>query len=67
MITLRIVQVTTYGMPLATKLRTELGWEPEFTDLKEDLQHTIDWYTQHEDWWKDEETAVEARYAKNGQ
>ena len=51
----------------ATKLETELGWEPEFTDFKKGLQHTIDWYTQHEDWWKDEKAAVEAKYAKNGQ
>lgn len=51
----------------AIKLRNELGWEPEYTDFKTGLQHTIDWYTQHEDWWKDEKAAVEAKYAKNGQ
>ena len=51
----------------ATKLRTELGLEPEFTDFKTGLQHTIDWYTEHQDWWKDEKVAVEAKYAKNGQ
>lgn len=51
----------------ATKLRTELGWEPKYTDFKTGLQHTIDWYTTHEDWWKDEKAAVEAKYAKNGQ
>ena len=51
----------------ATKLRTKLGWEPEFTDFKTGLQHTIDWYTEHQDWWKDEKAAVEAKYAKNGQ
>ena len=51
----------------ATKLRTELGWEPEFTDFKTGLQHTIDWYTEHQDWWKNEKAAVEAKYAKNGQ
>ena len=37
----------------ATKLRTELGWQPEFTDFRTGLQHTIDWYTEHQDWWKD--------------
>ena len=51
----------------STKLRTELGWKPEFTDFETGLQHTIDWYTQHEDWWQDEKAAVEAKYAKNGQ
>ncbi|MCC4386890.1 dTDP-glucose 4,6-dehydratase, partial [Limosilactobacillus reuteri] len=38
-----------------------------FTDFKTGLQHTIDWYTEHQDWWKDEKVAVEAKYAKNGQ
>lgn len=51
----------------STKLRTELGWKPEFTDFGTGLQHTIDWYTEHEDWWKAEKDAVEAKYAKNGQ
>ncbi|GEL15456.1 dTDP-glucose 4,6-dehydratase [Pediococcus cellicola] len=51
----------------STKLRTELGWQPEFTDFAKGLQATIDWYTEHEDWWKDEKKAVEAKYAKNGQ
>ncbi|WP_427911035.1 dTDP-glucose 4,6-dehydratase [Pediococcus parvulus] len=51
----------------STKLRTELGWKPEFTDFTKGLQATIDWYTEHEDWWKDEKKAVESKYAKNGQ
>lgn len=51
----------------ATKLRTELGWEPIYTDFKKGLQETIDWYTDHQDWWRDEKAAVEAKYAQNGQ
>ncbi|MCT3529656.1 NAD-dependent epimerase/dehydratase family protein, partial [Latilactobacillus curvatus] len=51
----------------STKLREELGWQPEFTDFKSGLQHTIDWYREHEDWWQAEKAAVEANYAKNGQ
>ena len=51
----------------ATKLRTELGWQPEFTDFETGLQHTIEWYTTHEDWWLAEKAAVEAKYARNGQ
>lgn len=51
----------------STKLRTELGWQPEFTDFEKGLQHTIDWYQQHEDWWKAEKAEVEAKYAQNGQ
>ncbi|UTC07724.1 dTDP-glucose 4,6-dehydratase [Latilactobacillus curvatus] len=34
----------------STKLREELDWQPEFTDFKSGLQHTIDWYRDNEDW-----------------
>ena len=51
----------------STKLREELGWQPEFTDFSEGLQHTIDWYTNHQDWWQTEKAEVEAKYAENGQ
>lgn len=49
----------------STKLREELGWQPEFTDFSEGLQHTIDWYTNHQDWWQAEKAEVEAKYARN--
>lgn len=51
----------------ASKLRNELGWEPKFTDFKEGLADTINWYKENKDWWKDQKEAVEAKYAKNGQ
>jgi dTDP-glucose 4,6-dehydratase len=51
----------------ATKLRTELGWQPEFTDFESGLKHTIEWYTNHQEWWQAEKAAVEAKYAQNGQ
>ena len=51
----------------ATKLRQELGWKPKYTNLKEGLQATIDWYTENEEWWKAEKDKVEANYAKQGQ
>lgn len=51
----------------ATKLREELGWEPQYTDLRAGLQATIDWYTNNEDWWKAEKAKVEAKYAEQGQ
>ena len=47
-----------------SKLREELGWEPQFTNFEEGLEDTIKWYTDHEDWWKAEKDAVEAKYAK---
>jgi len=51
----------------SSKLRSELGWTPTYTNLREGLQATIDWYTKNEDWWKSEKTKVEAAYAQQGQ
>ncbi|AOW75278.1 dTDP-glucose 4,6-dehydratase [Pediococcus acidilactici] len=51
----------------STKLREELGWEPKYTNFEDGLRHTIEWYKNHEDWWKDEKAAVEKKYAANGQ
>ena len=38
----------------STKLREELGWEPQFTNFESGLEETIKWYTDHQDWWKAE-------------
>ncbi|MHA6510619.1 dTDP-glucose 4,6-dehydratase [Tessaracoccus sp. Y1736] len=51
----------------ATKLRTELGWEPRFGDLEAGLRDTVDWYRDHEDWWAPAKDATEAAYAAKGQ
>jgi dTDP-glucose 4,6-dehydratase len=54
----------------ATKIRTELGWQPHFTDnpgMREGLQQTIEWYDQHRTWWQSQKEQVEAEYAKQGQ
>jgi dTDP-glucose 4,6-dehydratase len=54
----------------STKLRTELGWQPRYTDnmgMNEGLKQTIDWYDQHRDWWHVQKAEVEAAYAKQGQ
>lgn len=51
----------------ASKLRNELGWEPQYTNFEEGLKATIDWYTNHREWWQDQKDTVEAKYAKNGQ
>lgn len=51
----------------ATKLRTELGWEPTHTDFSQGLAATIAWYRDNEGWWRSEKEAVEAKYAKQGQ
>lgn len=51
----------------STKLQTELGWQPQFTNLREGLQATIDWYTANRSWWEAQKATVEAAYAKQGQ
>ncbi|WP_028245700.1 dTDP-glucose 4,6-dehydratase [Pseudoclavibacter soli] len=51
----------------STKLRTELGWQPKFTDFRTGLADTIAWYSEHESWWTAQKAAVEAQYAKAGQ
>ncbi|RCK69124.1 dTDP-glucose 4,6-dehydratase [Desertihabitans brevis] len=50
----------------ATKLSTELGWTPRY-DFDSGLAATVEWYRQHEDWWRPVKEATEARYAKSGQ
>jgi len=34
-----------------TKLETELGWQPEYS-FDTGIQQTIQWYLDHQDWWK---------------
>jgi dTDP-glucose 4,6-dehydratase len=51
----------------ATRLRTELGWTPRFTDFAAGLADTVAWYRQHEDWWRPAKEATEARYRAVGQ
>ncbi|AZH78098.1 MULTISPECIES: dTDP-glucose 4,6-dehydratase [Microbacterium] len=51
----------------STKLRTELGWRPQFSDFEAGLSATIDWYRDNESWWAPSKDAVEAFYAGKGQ
>ena len=47
----------------STRLRTELGWEPQYRDFRSGLQATIDWYKDNEDWWRPMKAETEAKYA----
>ncbi|MEF2845968.1 MAG: dTDP-glucose 4,6-dehydratase [Eggerthellaceae bacterium] len=51
----------------STKLRTELGWQPKHTNFAAGLAQTIQWYRDHESWWRPAKEATEAKYAKQGQ
>ena len=35
----------------ATKIKKELGWQPRF-DFDSALEMTVDWYREHQPWWK---------------
>ena len=50
----------------STKLRNELGWQPRFTDFREGLTQTIDWYKNNQDWWKPQKEETEAKYKELG-
>ena len=51
----------------SSKLRRELGWEPQHTDFAEGLAETIEWYRDNEAWWRPAKEATEARYRAQGQ
>ena len=51
----------------STKLRTELGWAPRFSDFEAGLRATIAWYRDNQAWWRPQKAATEAAYAKAGQ
>ncbi|MGV0372699.1 dTDP-glucose 4,6-dehydratase [Corynebacterium pilbarense] len=51
----------------ASKLRRELGWQPQHTDLRSGLEQTIAWYTDNRWWWEDDKAGIERGYAERGQ
>lgn len=51
----------------STKLRTELGWAPQYRDFEAGLAATINWYQRNEAWWAPAKDGVEAFYASKGQ
>jgi dTDP-glucose 4,6-dehydratase len=50
----------------SSKLRNELGWKPKYTDFRDGLTATIQWYKNNEDWWKPQKQATEAKYKELG-
>ncbi|ETD30518.1 dTDP-glucose 4,6-dehydratase [Williamsia sp. D3] len=47
----------------STRLRTELGWQPHFTDFRSGLTETIAWYRNNPEWWQPLKNRVENKYA----
>ncbi|MFT4126240.1 MAG: dTDP-glucose 4,6-dehydratase [Gordonia sp. (in: high G+C Gram-positive bacteria)] len=46
-----------------TRLRTELGWRPQYLDFRSGLSATVDWYRDHPGWWQPAKDGVEQKYA----
>ncbi|MHA7207594.1 dTDP-glucose 4,6-dehydratase [Arthrobacter sp. MDT1-65] len=51
----------------STKLRTELGWTPEFSHFEQGLRDTIAWYRANEAWWRPQKAVTESKYTELGQ
>lgn len=51
----------------STKLRTELGWMPQYSDFTAGIEATIQWYRDNESWWQPQKAATEARYQAQAQ
>ena len=51
----------------STKLRTELGWKPQFQDFEAGMAETIRWYRENEAWWAPQKDETEAKYTAAGQ
>ncbi|MEO6018624.1 MAG: dTDP-glucose 4,6-dehydratase [Knoellia sp.] len=47
----------------SSRLRTELGWTPEYPSFREGLMATIEWYRDNESWWRPMKDVTEAKYA----
>jgi dTDP-glucose 4,6-dehydratase len=50
----------------SSKIKTELGWQPKYSDFRQGLAQTIEWYRQNEDWWKPQKAETEAKYKAIG-
>jgi dTDP-glucose 4,6-dehydratase len=50
----------------STKIRTELGWQPRYADLRDGLTATITWYRENGWWWEPQKAATEAKYTQLG-
>ncbi|KPN22150.1 dTDP-glucose 4,6-dehydratase [Arthrobacter sp. Edens01] len=51
----------------STRLRTELGWEPKFSNFEAGIEDTIAWYRENEAWWRPQKAETEAKYKVQGQ
>jgi dTDP-glucose 4,6-dehydratase len=50
----------------ASKIRNELGWQPKYTDFRDGLKQTIEWYKANREWWQPQKAQTEAKYQELG-
>jgi dTDP-glucose 4,6-dehydratase len=50
----------------SSKLKKELGWQPQYSDFEAGLKDTIQWYKDNQDWWKPQKDSTEAKYKELG-
>ena len=50
----------------ASKIKRELGWQPKYTNLREGLAQTIEWYKANQSWWQPQKDETEAKYKEMG-
>jgi dTDP-glucose 4,6-dehydratase len=50
----------------SSKLRADTGWEPTYRDIRAGLAQTIEWYREHEAWWKAAKERAETTYERLG-
>ena len=50
----------------ASKIRTELGWGPEYADVEAGLTATVQWYVENRAWWEPGKDSTEAAYSALG-
>lgn len=51
----------------SSKLMTELDWKPKYTNFRDGLLATIEWYKANESWWKPQKQATEEKYSRQNQ
>jgi dTDP-glucose 4,6-dehydratase len=49
------------------RLRTELGWTPQYADFEAGLLDTVRWYQENEAWWRPMKGVTEAKYVAAGE
>lgn len=51
----------------SSKLRSELGWTPKYSNFGQGIEDTIQWYQSNESWWRPQKAATEQKYVELGQ